>query len=399
MSIEIKSFPASKGESFLIKLKGEKNTNILIDCGYVSTAKLIIEEIKKIISRDEKLDLIVLTHIDNDHINGARDVLKFIVDNKVNIGEVWYNDYIKIVGNKYLEDNLPQEIERYIDRLSEIEYKNEPGINKKDQVGFGDAASIIEYLTDDYLYGKWNKSFDNSIFIENNEIKKCKINDEVNIDILGPNKEALDGVLCEWEEYFIKYANGKIKVKNKKIAKAFEKYFISLREVPKRIHKNKCSNDDIDNILEYSEYDTDFVNRSSISIVIEFNNQKLLFLGDSSPIDIEKTLEKYINENSNEFEIVKVPHHGSRNNMSKTIIEKIDCEKFLISTNGAKYKHPDAETIAKILYCGDKKKTIYFNYKPKQLIQQFLLMGKDISENIVFENQNITDKRILSIYL
>lgn len=397
MSIEIKSFPASKGESFLIQLKGGKNTNILIDCGYVSTAKLIIEEINQIISRGEKLDLIVLTHIDNDHINGARDVLKYIVDNKVNIGEIWYNDYIKIVGNKYLESKLPQEIEHYIDRLSEIEYKNEPGINKKEQVGFGDAASIIDYLTDDYLYWKWNKSFDNSIFIENNEIKKLKMNDEVNISILGPNKKILDEALAEWEEYFVKYANGEIKVKNKKIAKAFEKYFISLRDVPKKIQKNKCSNDDVDDMLEYNEYDTDVINRSSIAIVIEFNNQKLLFLGDSSPIDIEKTLENYISENSNKFEIVKVPHHGSKNNMSKTIIEAIECEKFLISTNGAKHKHPDAETIAKILYC--ENKNIYLNYKPKQLIEQFLLMGKDISKNIVFENENITDKRILSICL
>ena len=34
-NVEVKVFPASNGESILIKLYGEKNTNILIDCGYI----------------------------------------------------------------------------------------------------------------------------------------------------------------------------------------------------------------------------------------------------------------------------------------------------------------------------------------------------------------------------
>lgn len=67
--------------------------------------------------------------------------------------------------------------------------------------------------------------------------------------------------------------------------------------------------------------------------------------------------------------MVKVPHHGSANNINDEFIESIECDTYLISTNSEKYNHPDIETLAKIACkrTGYVKK-IYFNYKIEKVV-------------------------------
>ena len=43
------------------------------------------------------------------------------------------------------------------------------------------------------------------------------------------------------------------------------------------------------------------------------------------------------------MDAVKLPHHGSRNNVSQELIEVIESRSYLFSTSGAVYKHPDRE--------------------------------------------------------
>ena len=97
----IKFLEAHKGDSILISHQDDEGTsrNILIDGGMSSTyfnssynqygqLHLEIEKIKK---RKEKIDLLILSHIDNDHIEG---LLKwFSTDAKAYnlVGQVWFN--------------------------------------------------------------------------------------------------------------------------------------------------------------------------------------------------------------------------------------------------------------------------------------------------------------------
>lgn len=399
MDIEIKAFPASNGESILIKLYGSSITNILIDCGYVSTTKFIIKEIEKIKNNHQKLDLIILTHLDNDHINGARNILNYLIEKEIDVGEIWYNDYLKILDNYKSEEGIPDNMKSLINSLALVESKDESETSMKEKVGYNSAVCVSEYLLKDELYSKWNGSFNQkSVCIDESKIKTAQFNDVI-IKVLGPSKSILESVLNDWEDYLTQYLTGEVKVKNVTVAKAFEKYFLALRNIDKKIEKSKCSPDDINDMLNYEDYDTDIINRSSITIIIEFKDNKLLFLGDSSPLDIQEEIENYLKDNTNEFKLVKVSHHGSKNNLSKKMIEMIDCKNYLISTNGKKFKHPDVEAIAKILYLGNNEKKIYFNYKPTEIIDTLTLLKKNLSDYIVYENEDINDENILEINL
>jgi len=90
-----------------------------------------------------------------------------------------------------------------------------------------------------------------------------------------------------------------------------------------------------------------------------------MFLGDAhSPVlvDAIKRLLAKRGEEKLVLDAVKLPHHGSRNNVSRELIELLDCRRFLISTNGNIFEHPDAESIARIIKYGGRAPDIYFNY-------------------------------------
>ena len=74
--IKFEFFEASYGDSILISTE---NTNILIDGGLSKTYKRILAKTKTLKSKLRKvsnLDLVVLTHIDNDHICGLIELVR-----------------------------------------------------------------------------------------------------------------------------------------------------------------------------------------------------------------------------------------------------------------------------------------------------------------------------------
>ena len=65
-----------------------------------------------------------------------------------------------------------------------------------------------------------------------------------------------------------------------------------------------------------------------------------------------------------DFDLVKVSHHGSNNNISSRILNLITSKRYLISTNG-KHTHPDLSTIAKIVEAGNQLEIITNYHQPK----------------------------------
>jgi S-adenosylmethionine:diacylglycerol 3-amino-3-carboxypropyl transferase len=58
---------------------------------------------------------------------------------------------------------------------------------------------------------------------------------------------------------------------------------------------------------------------------------------------------------------VKLSHHGSKYNISDKLLKKINCKKYIISTDGSIHSHPHKETLAKIIN-NTPDSELYFNY-------------------------------------
>ena len=407
-NIKIKSFPASYGESFLVECKSRTyTTNILIDVGFISTAQIVIEELKKIGLRGQKLDLFIFTHIDNDHINGARKVLKEIIENRiVEVGEIWYNDYFKMIHlvESIKSSKLEECNERILRQILNRPYPCEKGIYKKEQVGFGEAQYLEQYLLSEDLKNVWNTSFHyGAIFIDNKLICK-KINEDVSITVLNPTFQILNQQFLEWRNYLQDNGFSEKLNDNEQLALAFEQSLIS--EVQRNIvvKKQDCATDNnlFEECMNYNLYDDKITNRTSISIVLEFNGKKLMFLGDASPIELEQSINKYVEiKGEREFDLIKIPHHGSKNNWSTKLNRLVNSKKYLIATNGKIYKHPDIETVVKLIVSPLEYTELYFNYKPKHVIELLKNIPEILEQQyrIIWKNEETNEVDVQEIEL
>src|SRR5215470_8073418 len=89
-------FPAQQGDAIWIEY-GEPGAvhRVLIDAGTPATAALIRERIERLAPNDRRFDLLVVTHVDTDHIGG---VLKLLSDlpARTRFDDVWFNGWPQI---------------------------------------------------------------------------------------------------------------------------------------------------------------------------------------------------------------------------------------------------------------------------------------------------------------
>lgn len=334
MGIEVNFLKAFNGDCIHISYKNEDNKkrNILIDGGTKATylskprgrplyGKLKTEVIDKL-EKDEKIDLLIITHWDDDHIGG---ILKwFEEDNnaKTKIGQIWFNGGLLI--NEYFDTNHNNQ------------NKNELSIFDSPLTSTPQGIYFEEIIAEE---GLWNK--------ELIKIDKAGHNEDINFTILSPNDKKLEKLLKEWEKTPSNpYTCGKD-----------TDYSKTIDELMESIEKEKFKED------------SSIHNGSSIAFILEIEKKRMLFLGDAHPSVICESLKKLEEPFPIKFDFVKVSHHGSKGNTSDEFLDMIDCNHFVLLADGSHKGLPHKETLVRIM----RKKygcSFYFNY-PKLIEEIF----------------------------
>ena len=89
MSIQIITHQANNGDCIWVRFGVDKKYNVVIDSGPGVFSGKFKQMINQINSNDESVDLLILTHIDDDHINGFRKSINSIEGNKIK--NIWLN--------------------------------------------------------------------------------------------------------------------------------------------------------------------------------------------------------------------------------------------------------------------------------------------------------------------
>jgi hypothetical protein len=113
------------------------------------------------------------------------------------------------------------------------------------------------------------------------------------------------------------------------------------------------------------ERDGSAANGSSIAFVLEFGGKRLLLGADAHADVLAKNLARYaamVDEERPRIDLFKLPHHGSGANLSNELVAAIDCRRFLLSSNGDNYDHPDDTAIARALLGAPGPVTFFCNY-------------------------------------
>lgn len=341
---QIHFFSIGNGDAILIqKENNSAKTNILIDAGKEHNKlryNKMRNEILSLLDNGKKgvLDLVIVTHSDDDHIGGF---LNMVGDDKI---EPLIQKYIF-----HSENN----ISNYIDQpyLNKENYPISPTSTSSIKSSYKQDLELTQLLQES---AKW----DGKIYIAGNTIC-CN---EVKLTILSPTVEKLSILHDHWkkrkDEYLKKLATGKSSSKQKC---TFD-------------YNIKFEDFDFDTI-EISE-DNSAVNGASIAFVYEDENTIGLFLSDAHSSIIEQSLKSFVQVGNDriKFDFVKLSHHGSKNNLTKELLNLIDCDRFIITANANKsHCHPNKQTLAMITqHYGENKVKFYFSEDNQQLCKIFL---------------------------
>lgn len=354
--MKINMLPASYGDCLLIELKKNNNDNftILIDGGTVESYKKSIKNIlEKYLIGNKKIDLVIITHSDNDHISG----MNYILENRNFISKIDRVIY-----------NSPYAIGKKIGccNQQDLKKKIEPKIIKETKVSCGFRKKEIE---------RKEISVTNTSAKKANKLQQILFNiDKLEMDLIvndGAHDIELDGInikflsptIDELTDFFYLYKDEINKSKKSTINNNTSKNKTDY-DTP---FKNLMANKETKKISRY--------NMASLAFIIaeEITGQSILIMGDSSYQLVKKKLvllkdkqgNLYSEANPLNLDYLKVSHHGSICDLNEEFLKIICCNRFLISTDGTNYGHPDKKLIARI-YNTFKKSKFYFNYENRK---------------------------------
>ena len=93
---------------------------------------------------------------------------------------------------------------------------------------------------------------------------------------------------------------------------------------------------------------------------MNIRRKKLCYLGDAHDHVVVDSLKQLFAKGfTNQFDFVKLSHHGSQYNTSSEFLYLINCDNFVVSTNSAKHGLPNKLTLARI-YQEKPNATIHF---------------------------------------
>lgn len=338
MSLKI-LFPTSGAGDCIIGIYVDKHNNthsLMVDCGVYT------DEIYRIVKEklNKKIDCLVVTHIDNDHINGVVKMLRENPD--LDIGKIIYNGSTRLCEENSEKKRLEKINQRLVESDSNL---------IEDEISAEKAVSLTSVILNSE---KWQNVWIENITTEQQEIN---LGDLGKLYFLSPTKESLKSLenmyKDEYVRLFYEKENGSggslrelvLRYRERREKEVNREYKIGASIINETMFKKYAStNDSLDNSI---------TNNASLAFVWEVAEKKCLFLGDANPKIVTEQLEKY-KENRNLldksifFDVVKISHHGSSHNTTVELMSLIDSPNFIICGYNSDIA-PSLQTIAKII--------------------------------------------------
>ncbi|MCP4658821.1 MAG: MBL fold metallo-hydrolase [bacterium] len=340
---KIDMLPAGRGDCFWIEYGDPDHPHhVLIDGGIRRTHEAIRDRLGKLDER--RLDLLVVTHIDLDHIGGVLELFRDPVPGLV-IGDVWFNGWADLIRPEPEPDEDEDDV----------------------MLGPKQAESLAFYL--ERRGQPWNVAFGGGaveVGTEHGPLPTRELAGGMKLTLLSPTRERLRALAKEWARVI----EGSELVPGAAGA-ALEGYDDENQEEKDSLLGPApiLSPPDVPTLAASPfEADTSRANGSSIAFLAEYGGKRSLFLGDAWAGDIIPAVRRLAAEEGESVlavDAVKLSRHGGRKNTSADLLSALACDRYLVSTDGSRYDHPQPESIARVIVHGRRrgKPRLLFNYR------------------------------------
>lgn len=115
-------------------------------------------------------------------------------------------------------------------------------------------------------------------------------------------------------------------------------------------------------------------NLSSIVVMATFGKKRMLLTGDGRGDLIIAGLKeaKLMKKDKLHVDLLKLPHHGSRNNVTPEFFEQITADHYVVSGDGVKFPNPHKDAMKWLADArGDDDYTVYCPYELKHMRKRF----------------------------
>ncbi len=392
--------PADYGDALHISYGcGKGRHHLWIDGGLVkSYRESWRRRMRQFAAKGEEIALLVVSHIDADHINGVR---AFVEENQrqdededsVPIREVWFNQYrhIRPYGSQErAEDDVLRVFlqlskrEDFVDYISHRAARFVPLASRLARAsaeemvpkGVSEGRTLARLLDGGYPS---NARFAGSAVVREGKPPVVDLPGGARVWVLSPNGEGLARLFEVWETYLkgrdleemLAVRGAGPMTAGESLVPGFVQNLMLWDREPFEVPLKGREEDltrPIDGLARRGfQEDESVANHSSIALLFEYAGRRLLLAGDAYPSVLVEGLREmgYSARCPLKLDAFKLAHHGSRANTSGELLDLVDCSRYLISTSGARFNHPDKECLARVIWTNrcNPNTTLYFNYE------------------------------------
>lgn len=327
---KLRALKAKHGDSLLLIAGGDdkRKTKVLIDGGpsgvYNSALR---EQLTNLVDIDPKsespplLDLMMVSHIDDDHINGILKLTDDLLEARqekrapiVHIRQTWHNSFSDfILKDERVDPKLTTS------SMGEIA-SNFKGLilDKAKTKHLDDSEMVLASVRQGRnlrinlktLGIKSNSRFKDKLIVipDNMRSRTRNLNKTLKMKIIGPHQDELDALRKKWK-----------------------------KELPELLKGDKRGV-----AAAVSGLDTSVANLASLVVIAEFRTQgdekkTVLLTGDARGDLILKSLKRSgigKSKGSWHFDVLKLPHHGSDRNVSEKFFKTVTADHYVICGDG-----------------------------------------------------------------
>ena len=326
----LKFLPATIGDSIWVSYGDPAAPHhLLIDGGTRGTRNHIQDELKKLPDDKRRLELMVVSHIDKDHIGGILTLLQR-EEVAFEFGDLWFNAF----------RHLP-----------------EPD-DGDDVLGALQGEAMSDVL--DRHNHPWNEAFGQRgqkpvVIQDAGPLPAKTLAGGMKLTLLSPLMSDLASLRKVWLR---EVGEAELEVGRQ----ADEAEAVEDDDGDEELGAVDLPDVDALAAADFSE-DGSAANGSSIAFLAEFEGKRVLFAADAHAGKLRTALNRVSPNARVPLDLFKISHHGSKSTTSNMLLEKIDCNTFVFSTKGSIFGHPDGEAVARVIKSGAQDPELIFNYR------------------------------------
>jgi hypothetical protein len=307
--LKLRLVQAEFGDCFLLEYGSAAQPRfLLIDGGPATTFDTHLRvELETIAQGGHGLDLAILSHVDTDHIIGLLDLFAQLRSDDaagnarlIGVNALWHNSFARTID---VNGALGPRLQSVSANVASVQAKDA-------LLGVGEGNSLR--LAAQALQIPINPGFPNALICADDHPQPLTLGN-LTLTVVGPTQANLDELRTKWEEWL-------------------------------DTHEDAIASG---NPFVMANSDRSIPNLSSVTVLAEADGKRVLCTGDGRSDHLLQGLTQAGRmgpAGTFHVDVLKVAHHGSDRNATRTFFKKVTADTYVISANG-KDDNPDTATL------------------------------------------------------